>query len=91
MLIQITKNYSILICSDPVLCDYSAGGALDGFCDRTTAPVPKWEVLAGNKAMWVQLCQQLLLDQEKEKKGPLEWGSWGYNAARARCSETASS
>jgi hypothetical protein len=34
----------------------------DELCDRTTAPVPKWEVLAG-----------------------------GYNAARARCSETASS
>jgi hypothetical protein len=23
--------------------------------------------------------------------GPLEWDSWGYNAARARCSETAPS
>jgi hypothetical protein len=23
------------------------------------APVPKWEVLAGNRAVWVQLCQQL--------------------------------
>ena len=32
-------------------------------CDRTTAPVPKWEVLAGNRAVWVQLCQQLRLDQ----------------------------
>jgi hypothetical protein len=21
----------------------------DEFCDRTTAPVPKWEVLAGNR------------------------------------------
>jgi hypothetical protein len=29
----------------------------DGFCDRTTAPVPKWEELAGNRAVWVQLCQ----------------------------------
>jgi hypothetical protein len=27
----------------------------DEFCDRTTAPVPKWEVLAGNRAVWVQL------------------------------------
>jgi hypothetical protein len=35
----------------------------DEFCDRTTAPVPKWEVLAGNRAVWVQLCQQLRLDQ----------------------------
>ena len=35
----------------------------DEFCDRTTAPVPKWEVLAGNRAVWVQLCQQLQLDQ----------------------------
>jgi hypothetical protein len=35
----------------------------DGLCDRTTAPVPKWEVLAGNRAVWVQLCQQLRLDQ----------------------------
>jgi hypothetical protein len=35
----------------------------DGFCDRTTAPVPKWEVLAGNRAVWVQLCQQLRLGQ----------------------------
>ena len=26
------KNYSILICSDPVLCDYSAGGALAYIC-----------------------------------------------------------
>jgi hypothetical protein len=25
----------------------------DEFCDRTTAPVPKWEVLAGNRAVWV--------------------------------------
>jgi hypothetical protein len=33
------------------------------FCDRTTAPVPKWEVLAGNKAVWAQLCQQLRLEQ----------------------------
>ena len=32
MLIQITKSYSILICSDPVLCDYSAGGALAYIC-----------------------------------------------------------
>jgi hypothetical protein len=24
----------------------------DEFCDRTTAPVPKWEVLAGNRAVW---------------------------------------
>jgi hypothetical protein len=31
----------------------------DEFCDRTTAPVPKWEALAGNRAVWVQLCQQL--------------------------------
>jgi hypothetical protein len=31
----------------------------DELCDRTTAPVPKWEVLAGNRAVWVQLCQQL--------------------------------
>jgi hypothetical protein len=36
----------------------------DEFCDRTTAPVPKWEVLAGKRAVWVQLCQQLWLDQE---------------------------
>jgi hypothetical protein len=35
----------------------------DELCDRTTAPVPKWEVLAGNRAVWVQLCQQLRLDQ----------------------------
>jgi hypothetical protein len=35
----------------------------DEFCDRTTAPVPKWEVLAGNRAVWVQLCQQLRLVQ----------------------------
>jgi hypothetical protein len=35
----------------------------DEFCDRTTAPVPKLEVLAGNRAVWVQLCQQLRLDQ----------------------------
>jgi hypothetical protein len=35
----------------------------DEFSDRTTAPVPKWEVLAGNRAVWVQLCQQLRLDQ----------------------------
>ena len=35
----------------------------DEFCDRTTAPVPKWEVLAGNRAVWVQLCQQLRLGQ----------------------------
>jgi hypothetical protein len=33
----------------------------DEFCDRTTAP--KWEVLAGNRAVWVQLCQQLRLGQ----------------------------
>jgi hypothetical protein len=35
----------------------------DEFCDRTTAPVHKWEVLAGNRAVWVQLCQQLRLGQ----------------------------
>jgi hypothetical protein len=35
----------------------------DEFCDRTTAPVPKWEVLAGNRAVWVQLCQQLRVGQ----------------------------
>jgi hypothetical protein len=35
----------------------------DEFCDRTTAPVPKWEVLVGDRAVWVQLCQQLRLDQ----------------------------
>jgi hypothetical protein len=35
----------------------------DEFCDRTTAPVPKWEVLAGNRVVWVQLCQQLWLGQ----------------------------
>jgi hypothetical protein len=35
----------------------------DEFCDRTTAPVPKWEVLAENRAVWVQLCQQLRLGQ----------------------------
>jgi hypothetical protein len=35
----------------------------DEFCDRTTAPVPKWEVLAGIRAVWVQLCQQLRLGQ----------------------------
>jgi hypothetical protein len=37
----------------------------DGLCgsvieDRTTAPVPKWEILAGNRdvwaSVWVQLC-----------------------------------
>jgi hypothetical protein len=32
-------------------------------CDRTTAPVLKWEVLAGNRAVRVQLCQQLQLGQ----------------------------
>jgi hypothetical protein len=26
------SDYSILICSDPVLCDYSAGGALAYIC-----------------------------------------------------------
>jgi hypothetical protein len=31
----------------------------DEFCDRTKAPVPKWEVLVTNKAAWAQLCQQL--------------------------------
>jgi hypothetical protein len=35
----------------------------DEFCGRTTAPVPKWEVLAGDRAVWVQLCQQLRLGQ----------------------------
>jgi hypothetical protein len=36
----------------------------DELRDRTTAPVPKWEVLAaGDRAVWVQLCQQLRLDQ----------------------------
>jgi hypothetical protein len=37
----------------------------DEFGDRTTAPVPKWEVLvlAGNRAVWVQLCQQPRLGQ----------------------------
>jgi hypothetical protein len=36
----------------------------DEFCDRTTtAPVSKWKVLAGNRAVWVQLCQQLRLGQ----------------------------
>ena len=25
----------------------------DEFCDRTTAPVPKWGVLARNRAVWV--------------------------------------
>jgi hypothetical protein len=35
----------------------------DRFCDRKTAPVPKWEALAGNRAVWVQLCQQLRLGQ----------------------------
>jgi hypothetical protein len=34
----------------------------DEFCDRTTAPVSKWEALAGNRAVGVQLCQQLRLD-----------------------------
>jgi hypothetical protein len=33
------------------------------FCDRTTSPVPKWGVLAGNRAVWMQLCQQLRLGQ----------------------------
>jgi hypothetical protein len=33
----------------------------DEFCDSKTAPVPTWEVLAGNRAVWVQLCQQLRL------------------------------
>jgi hypothetical protein len=35
----------------------------DEFCDRITAPVPKWGALAGNRAVWVQLCQQLWLGQ----------------------------
>jgi hypothetical protein len=35
----------------------------DEFCDRTKAPVPKWEALATNKAVWTQLCQQLRLEQ----------------------------
>jgi hypothetical protein len=35
----------------------------DEFFDRTTAPVAKWEALAGSRAVWVQLCQQLRLDQ----------------------------
>jgi hypothetical protein len=35
----------------------------DKFCDRTTAPVPKWEVLAGNRAVWVQLCNKQLCSQ----------------------------
>jgi hypothetical protein len=35
----------------------------DDFCDTTTAPVPKWEVLAGNRAVWVQLYQQLRMGQ----------------------------
>jgi hypothetical protein len=26
----------------------------DEFCDRTKAPVPKWEVLATNKAVWTR-------------------------------------
>jgi hypothetical protein len=34
----------------------------DEFRDKTTAPVPRWELLAGNRAVWVQLCQQLRLD-----------------------------
>jgi hypothetical protein len=34
----------------------------DEFRDRTTAPVPKWEVLAGDRALWVRLWQQLRLD-----------------------------
>jgi hypothetical protein len=35
----------------------------DEFCDRTKAPVPKWEALVTNKAVWTQLCQQLQLKQ----------------------------
>jgi hypothetical protein len=34
-----------------------------GFVGPAAAPVPKWEVLAGNRAVWVQLCQQLRLGQ----------------------------
>jgi hypothetical protein len=40
----------------------------DEFFDRITAPVPKWEALAGNRASWVQLYQQLWLEQ-----GSLGW------------------
>jgi hypothetical protein len=34
----------------------------DELRDRTTAPVPKLEVLAGNRAVWVQLYRQLRLE-----------------------------
>jgi hypothetical protein len=39
------------------------GESDDEFCDRTAVPVPKWGVLAGNRAVWVQIYQQLRLDQ----------------------------
>jgi hypothetical protein len=35
----------------------------DELCDRTKAPVPKWEALATTKAVWTQLCQELGLEQ----------------------------
>jgi hypothetical protein len=41
----------------------------DEFCDRTTAPVPKWELLAGDRAVWVQLCQQLRLAKGVRVRG----------------------
>jgi hypothetical protein len=33
----------------------------DEFCDRTTAPVPKWEVLAGSRAVWVHCAGEVRL------------------------------
>jgi hypothetical protein len=49
----------------------------DEFCDRTASPVPKWEVLAGNRAVWVQLYRQLRLDQ-----GSLGYRGGGTGASR---------
>jgi hypothetical protein len=31
----------------------------DGFVTERKEPVPKWEVLAENKAVWEQFCKQL--------------------------------
>jgi hypothetical protein len=42
----------------------------DEFCDHgTKATVPKWEVLATNKAVWTQLSQQLRLELEQGSLG----------------------
>jgi hypothetical protein len=35
----------------------------DEFCDRTKAPVPKWEGTGHKQSVWTQLCQQLRLEQ----------------------------